>query len=129
MPPAEYQRLLEDFLSYLAQERMFSPHTVRSYQVDLNQFFDYCTEQLQAKPVTAITRNDIRDFLGAVLRYGYTARSSARKLSTIKSFFRYLVTTGRIKTNPTRGIKGPPVEGGKETSSPAHPGATRPGIE
>ncbi len=110
MPPAEYQRLLEDFLSYLAQERMFSPHTVRSYQVDLNQFFDYCTEQLQAKPVTAITRNDIRDFLGAVLRYGYTARSSARKLSTIKSFFRYLVTTGRIKTNPTRGIKGPQVE-------------------
>ncbi len=110
MPSGEYQPLLEDFLSYLEKERMFSPHTVRCYEVDLSQFFDYCTAELQGKPITAITRNDIRDFLGAVLRYGYTTKSSARKLSTIKSFFRYLITTGRIKNNPTRSIKGPPVE-------------------
>lgn len=105
-----YERHLTNFLNYLEKERRFSPHTVRSYEVDLRQFFDFCTEQLGAKAVQQLTRSDIRDFLGAVLRYGYTGKSAVRKLSSLKSFFRYLVSNGDIIQNPARGIKGPPVE-------------------
>lgn len=106
----DYESHRQRFLAYLQKERHFSPHTIRSYEVDLSQFFDFCTEQLNAKPITELTRADIRDFLGAVLRYGYTGKSAVRKLSSLKSFFRYLVATGEIPQNPARGIKGPPVE-------------------
>ncbi len=107
LPGIGYQRLIDDFLTYLKKERNFSSHTVRSYETDLTQFFDFSSEQLKGKPIKAITRSDIREFLGAVMRYGYTAKSAARKLSSIKSFFRYLVSTGKIAHNPARSIKSP----------------------
>jgi integrase/recombinase XerC len=107
---SEYRSALNDFLNYLKKERNLSPHTVRSYQVDLAQFFDFCSDRLQAKPLTAIDRLDIRDFIGAVLRYGYSPRSTARKLSSIRSFFRYLVATNKSGTNPAQTIKGPHQE-------------------
>lgn len=106
----EYRRSIGDFLAYLKKERRFSSHTVRSYEVDLNQFFDFCTERVKKKSIGAITRADIRDFLGAVMRYGYTAKSAARKLSTIKSLFRYLVSAGKLEHNPARAIKSPAGE-------------------
>jgi integrase/recombinase XerC len=105
-----YERHLTNFLTYLEKERRFSSHTVRSYEVDLRQFFDFCTEQLGGKSIAQLTRSDIRDFLGAVLRYGYTAKSAVRKLSALKSFFRYLLSTGEVLQSPARGIKGPPIE-------------------
>lgn len=105
-----YHKLLEDFLLYLHKERRFSPHTIRSYRIDILHFFDFCTDQLQAKPIDKITRIDIRDFIGAVMRYGYTRKSTARKLSSVKSFFSYLRATGKINHNPARNIKGPSLE-------------------
>lgn len=106
----EYQRSIEDFLVYLKKERRYSSHTVRSYRVDLVQFFDFCTQRLKKKPIGTLSRSDIRDFLGAVMRYGYTAKSAARKLSTLKSFFRYLVSIGKLANNPARAIKSPKGE-------------------
>ncbi|MGQ9707633.1 MAG: site-specific integrase, partial [bacterium] len=107
---SEYRSALNDFLNYLKKERRFSYHTVRSYKVDLNQFFDFCSDRLGAKPLTAIDRNCIRDFIGAAMHYGYANRSTARKLSSIRSFFRYLVETGKCNSNPAQTIKGPHQE-------------------
>ncbi|MEO0068126.1 MAG: tyrosine recombinase XerC [candidate division WOR-3 bacterium] len=107
---AEYGSALNDFLAYLKKERKFSPHTVRSYMIDLCQFFDFCSDRLKSKPLVAIERKDIRDFIGAVMRYGYTRKSTARKLSSLRSFFRYLVETGTLPSNPVLGIKGPSLE-------------------
>lgn len=106
----EYRRALVQFLDYLKKERGYSVHTVRSYEADLNQFFDFCAEVLNGKPLAQIERSDIRDFVGAVMRYGYTSKSTARKLSVLRSFFRFLTVTGVLERNPARGIKGPPLE-------------------
>lgn len=106
----DYRRALTQFLDYLRKERRFSNHTVRSYENDLVQFFDFCAEQLNGKPLNKIERHDIRDFIGAVMRYGYTNKSTARKLSSLRSFFRYLVETGVINASPVSGIKGPALE-------------------
>lgn len=108
--PEDYLSHLQRFLAYLQKERHFSSHTIRSYAVDLCQFFDFCAEELHAKPIAKLTRSDLRDFLGAVMRYGYTGKSAVRKISSLKSFFRYLLATGEIPKNSARGIKGPPVE-------------------
>lgn len=107
---SDYHQARERFLEYLKKERGFSPHTVRSYEVDLEQFFDFCAEQLNGKPLDQIDRTDIRNFAGAVMRYGYSSRSAARKLSSLRSFFRYLVETEVVRQNPARGIRGPALE-------------------
>lgn len=103
-------RVAERFLNHLAQERLFSPHTVRSYRVDLEQFFDFVNDRLGGKDLKAIQREDIRDYLGFILRYGYEHRSAARKLSTIKSFFKFLVREKVVNFNPARTVKTPKIE-------------------
>lgn len=103
-------RATEKFLEYLAQEKLFSPHTVRSYRIDLEQFFDFNDDRLGGKDLKAMRREDIRDYLGFLLRYGYERRSAARKLSTIKSFFKFLVREKIADFNPARDVKTPKIE-------------------
>uniref|UniRef100_A0A7C6EBX7 Tyrosine recombinase XerC n=1 Tax=candidate division WOR-3 bacterium TaxID=2052148 RepID=A0A7C6EBX7_UNCW3 len=106
----EVNREFERFLRYLSREKIFSPHTIRSYRIDLEQFFDFVADRLGNKPLKAIRREDIRDFLGFVMRYGYDRRSAARKLSTLKSFFKFLVAEKMLATNPARDVKTPRIE-------------------
>lgn len=105
-----YRSTLEDFLSWLAVERGCSTHTLRSYASDLRQFFDFCIDRLAGKSMTDISRQDVRDFLGVLLRYGYGRRSAGRKLSAVRTLFRYLVQTGRMAANPASAIRSPSVE-------------------
>ncbi|MEO0080030.1 MAG: tyrosine recombinase XerC [candidate division WOR-3 bacterium] len=107
--PRHYARPLKEFVTYLVEERRYSHYTARAYETDLEQFFDYCEERLGAKPLARITREDIRDFLGSLLGYGYERASASRKLSAVKSFFRFLVRTHVIPANPTKTVKGPSV--------------------
>jgi integrase/recombinase XerC len=102
--------MLEQFLEHLTRERRFSEQTVRAYRTDLKQFFDYCTDRLDAKPVSRLTYDDIRDFLGLLLRYGYERRTAARKLSAVKSLLSHLVSIGRLPSNPARNVRGPRLE-------------------
>jgi len=106
----EYTEAKAEFLAYLSAERRFSPHTIKSYSNDLNQFFDFCSERLAARPLARLDHADIRDFLGFMLRYGYGKRSAARKLSAVKSFIRFLVRQDRLKSNPASAVKGPRLE-------------------
>lgn len=103
-------RATEKFLVFLAKEKFFSAHTVRSYRVDLEQFFDFVNDRLGNKDLKAMKREDIRDYLGFLLRYGYERRTAARKLSTIKSFFKFLVKEKITDFNPARDVKTPKIE-------------------
>ncbi|MBN2536705.1 tyrosine recombinase XerC [candidate division WOR-3 bacterium] len=106
----DYEAARDDFLAHLAGERRLSPHTIRSYRVDLDQFFEYCRDRLDAMPLIRVGHPQVRDFLGLLLRCGYERRTAARKLSAVKSLFRFLALTGRIPANPTRNVKGPRLE-------------------
>jgi integrase/recombinase XerC len=103
-------RSVEKFLDFLSQEKLFSTHTVRSYRVDLEQFFEFVNDRLGGKDLKTIRREDIRDFLGYLLRYGYERRSAARKLSTVKSFFKFLAREKIVDFNPARDVKTPKLE-------------------
>lgn len=107
-PLAEpYARALDDFLAHLEKERRCSAHTIAAYRVDLAQFFDYCQDRLGTRPLDRLTHAEIRDYLGFVLSHGYERRSAARKLSSIRSFFRYLTRTGAVPASPARSVKSP----------------------
>ncbi len=97
-------------MAWLEKEKQYSDLTLKSYSNDLSQFFEFCADRLKDKPLSTLVHEDIRDFLGFMLRYGYEKRSAARKLSSVKSFLRFLVRRGKLKANPAVAVKGPRLE-------------------
>jgi integrase/recombinase XerC len=90
----------ESFLQYLQLEKRYSPHTVRSYSNDLEQFSSFLSEQnLSAEP-ELVTSQDIRSWIVRLLENDYSPVSVHRKISCLRVFFRYLRKEGRINTDP-----------------------------
>jgi integrase/recombinase XerC len=108
--PQDYVADRDDFLAWLQKEKHYSDHTLKSYSGDLGQFFEFCADRLKSKPLSMLVHEDIRDFLGFILRYGYEKRSAARKLSSVRSFLRFLVRRGTLGSNPSVAVKGPRLE-------------------
>lgn len=103
MPLKKY---IARFLSYLEVEKGCSPHTLRSYRLDLLQFAAFLGD---TPGIEAIDHLDIRRFLAYL--YGKNKRSSiGRKLAAIRSFFRYLVRRGFLQQNPAELVSSPKQE-------------------
>ncbi len=98
---------IAEFLSYLEFERGLAGNTVAAYRSDLTQFEDFLREK-RLRPEQAQAA-DIRDWLSAVVdSEPMPARATvARKVSVIKTFYRFLYREGLIKANPTGDIKSP----------------------
>jgi tyrosine recombinase XerC len=98
--------LVERFLRYLSAERNASDYTCRNYALDLGQFFQFLGRQR----VSAISPLDIRRFV-AHLSTGQSARRTiARKLSCLRSFFRFLCREGTLEHNPAAPVPTPRLE-------------------
>jgi integrase/recombinase XerC len=91
------------FLSYLKTEKNLSPHTVISYQSDLIELSNYLRSKEKHDQISCppIMRNDLRDFLIHLKQKGLDNRSIARKASAIRSFFRFLLREGKVKSDPS----------------------------
>jgi site-specific recombinase XerD len=94
---------LSDFIEYLAKEKNYSPHTLRAYKKDLEQFFGFLDEQKYEN----VDHTIIMYYSGFMLKYGLDARTAARKLSSLKSFFRVLKRMGHIRENPAAAVRTP----------------------
>jgi len=94
---------INDFILYLEKEKNYSKHTVRAYKRDLETFFDFLME----KGRSVVDQNVISFFVGHLLKYGLDARTVARKLSSLKSFFKTLKRMEIVSENPAAGIKTP----------------------
>lgn len=94
---------LEKFLKYLEIEKNASPHTISSYRLDLQQFLDYFSRV----GIDHITPIKIRSWLAKFHAEGSARSTRARKLSSLRSFFKYLVREGVVKTNPVLGVSSP----------------------
>jgi integrase/recombinase XerC len=97
---------ITEFTEYLQKEKNYSPHTLRAYRGDLEHFVDF----LRVKKQASVDRNVITAFIGFLLKYGMDSRTVARKLSTLKSFFRYMKKTDVIDLNPALMIKTPKMK-------------------
>lgn len=94
---------INDFILYLEKEKNYSQHTLRAYRRDLWTFFDF----LKDKGRSVVDQNVITYFIGYLLKYGLDARTVARKLSSLKSFFKTLKRMRIVSENPAAGIKTP----------------------
>jgi len=103
------KHLTERFLNYLVVERNFSPHTLRSYQEDVQQFVAFLARYSPCLPpdAAAIDTKTIRAYLAILRRHGYAPSSIARKLASLRSFFRYLLREGLVAANPVSAVRGP----------------------
>lgn len=91
---------LQKFLNYLKTERNYSPHTLNNYQRDLT----FLTRFLEGKQLNRLTA---REYLLTLEKKGYSRRSLARKLSSARSYFRFLVREKIEKSNPFENIVTP----------------------
>ena len=100
---------IESFMLTLEKERNFSLHTIKAYKNDLNRFNYFLNNILSRKKLKKINRNDIRKFLAEEYDNGYSSKTVARRLATIKSYFKYLVKTELIQENISIHINSPKV--------------------
>ncbi len=95
---------ITDFIIYIQAERRFSTHTITAYQNDLQQFFTYLNDQ-EAERYKTITLDDVRDWALSLMDDKTQARSVNRKISTLRSFFKFFLKIGEIKVNPCHGFR------------------------
>ncbi len=99
---------VEAFLDYLRYEKNYSPHTLKSYGRDLEEFTRYLEPGTAGKiALEALDHITIRDFLGHLVGKGNGKRSVARKLASLRSFFRFLHRRGELESNPAQLVATP----------------------
>ena len=94
---------VHDFLNYLKYEKGFSDYTIKNYEIDLRNFYNFADK----KPLDIEL---IRKYLRKLYEDKYSNRSISRKVSSLKSYFKYLESEGIIKDNFMRLISNPKVE-------------------
>jgi integrase/recombinase XerC len=101
---------IEEYLTYLRAERDASSHTLRNYRVDLTQFLGYLEERAGegSRPrAEQVDHLAIRGFLARLHGARLAKASVARKLATLRSFFRYQCRQGHLAVNPAELVQGP----------------------
>ncbi len=100
----------KQFLAYIENEKRYSTHTVDSYSNDLKQFFQYLTDCYEIEAENEIQHTHIRSWLvDLVSEQQLTSKSIHRKLSTLKSYFKFLKNQAFIAHNPCLKVDAPKV--------------------
>jgi integrase/recombinase XerC len=97
-------QLPEDFMDYLVHEKRFSEHTVIAYRKDLSDFLEIAAITSDQE-IRELTHRDLRSYLVALVESGLENTSVNRKLSSIKTFFRFLRQKGHCDINPATKVK------------------------
>ncbi len=97
------------FFNHLQFEKRYSPHTIISYQNDLKQFFDYLSSKYNDISLQEISSPIIKSWLAELKESGITAKSINRKISSLKSFFKFLLRQNIISQTPMATIVSPKI--------------------
>ncbi|MDH5035444.1 MULTISPECIES: tyrosine-type recombinase/integrase [Chryseobacterium] len=96
--------MLEKFLEYLQFEKRYSPHTITSYKKDLEDFSHFFLRTESSDNLAKADKKIIRNFIVELSENDISKRSINRKLSSLRSFYLFLLKIGEIKVSPTEGI-------------------------
>ena len=132
-----HKSLITEFIHYLQYERYFSPHTAKCYTADLQQFCGYLCQQdeklaaaasrpagangqshsslpvvdfespLLSEKLKQMDTEQVRLFLSFLREKNYSKSTSARKLATLRSFYKFLTRRGHVNSNPVASIRTP----------------------
>lgn len=97
----------QEFLSFIKYEKRYSPHTALAYEKDLEQFETYFKSYNPNGTVQTANHTAIRGWIVSLMNEKITARSINRKISVLKSYYKFLLRKGEIKNNPMAKIISP----------------------
>ena len=98
----------EKFINYLSSEKRFSVHTITSYSNDINQFFLFLSEEYKiTSELSEVNFQIVRSWIASLLEKGVTPRSVNRKISTLKTYFKFLIREGVIQESPMLKVVAP----------------------
>ena len=100
-----YTIMLERFLEYIAVEKRYSPNTLISYRKDLEDFSSFLLQTEAHEDLVMVDKKIIRNFMVHLGEKKIAKRSINRKLSTLRSFYLFLLKVGEIKTSPLENIQ------------------------
>ncbi|MEK7226706.1 MAG: tyrosine-type recombinase/integrase [Bacteroidota bacterium] len=100
---------IQSFLEYLKYEKRYSAHTLTSYQTDLTGFYEYLNQQFGEISLKEMDHNIIRSWMACLKETKLTSKSINRKISCLKSFFKYYLRTGRIEATPMAKVISPKI--------------------
>ncbi len=103
------KRLFDNYIHYLQAERNASPYTIRNYTTDLLGFFQFLRTR-EIDSLDEIDKHVLRDYLSHLMEQGLVKASIARKLSAIRSFYRYLLRERIIPTSPLATTSSPKLD-------------------
>lgn len=101
---------IQSYINYLKFEKRYSAHTIIGYTTDLEQFFLFAESQFQIKEIQEITSIIIRSWLASLKENNISSKSLLRKISTIKSYFKFQLRKGIITVSPALHLTTPKVE-------------------
>jgi integrase/recombinase XerC len=101
-------RQIGQFLQHLRVERGASPHTIKGYREDLVALTDYLADDSgRCSALDTITSGELRGFVAALHEAGYAKTSIARRMASVRSFFRFGQREGWMKSNPAKAVRNP----------------------
>lgn len=99
--------LTDSFLDYLQYERNYSEETIKSYREDLRQFEEFAREEIGDSAPSEVKAELVREWIVSLMDKGYTSTSINRKLSSLRSFYKFLLRRGEVTVNPLQKVVGP----------------------
>ncbi|MCG2676388.1 tyrosine recombinase XerC, partial [bacterium] len=103
------EEYITKFSNYLKGEKNVSPHTLKSYSSDLNDFLNFLKKEKIPLRIRYIDHLIIRRFLASLQKRGLSHTTMARKLATLRSFFRFLCREEDLEINPALGTRTPKI--------------------
>ncbi|MDF2552854.1 MAG: integrase [Chryseobacterium sp.] len=94
----------EKFLDYLQLEKRYSPHTITSYRRDLDDFYSFYLKTESSENISKADKKVIRNFIVELSENNISKRSINRKLSSLRSFYLFLLRLGEIEVSPLETI-------------------------
>ena len=104
-----YKPMVEQFYKHLRFEKIYSGHTLISYRNDIDQFTSYLAIHLSITTLKDVTHHHVRSWIVHLMQDKYKAKTINRKLSTLKSLFKYLRKTGQVQRNPANKVTPPKI--------------------
>jgi integrase/recombinase XerC len=101
---------LRSFLSYLKSEKRYSSHTIKAYETDLQQLQQYLLTTFETNDLFTVSHTHLRSWMVTLMEQGISARSINRKISSLKTFYRFEMRRGNIKASPASKLVSPKVK-------------------
>lgn len=97
--------LIDQFIAYIQAEKRFSPLTVEAYQRDMEQFVGYLRDEFETDDLTQVKTTMVKSYIVKLKALGLVNRSINRKMSTLRTFYKYCLRENLVEKSPMTGVK------------------------